>query len=38
MLKVPDIKNFTLLDWGIHFGVIMNLIVVVLLVWYSLTH
>ena len=30
-------KKFSTLDWAIHFGVAINLVVAVLLVWYSLS-
>jgi len=30
-------KKFSALDWAIHFGVAINLVVAVLLVWYSLS-
>ena len=30
-------KKFSFLDWAIHFGVAINLVVAVLLIWYALT-
>ncbi len=30
------VKNFTLLDWMIHFGVLMNMLVTIYLVWYAI--
>lgn len=33
-LKVPKTKEFSILDWGIHIGVAMNVIVALVIVWY----
>lgn len=31
------VKNFTLLDWLIHFGVFANMVVTLYIVWHVLT-
>ncbi len=34
--EAVETRKFSLLDWWIHFGIAINLVVVVLLVYYSL--
>lgn len=36
--KAAGLKDFSILDWGIHFGIFMNLLVVAYLVYYAIVH
>ncbi len=36
--KTAGKKTFSMLDWGIHFGIFMNLVVVAYIIYYVISH